>query len=190
MRRLTLLILVLLAGTLQAADIRSLDVRQQGESYLLDVTAYLDVAPNEVYRILEDWRNYPSLNPRIEEVRRLRRNGDGSLRLHTTLRPCLLFLCTTLIHIQDFHFHPEEAVLAINVPNRGSFRSGTTRWLISPEGDGSLLTFHSELVPNFRVPPIFGNWVIRRGLRRESIHTIEAVEQQASHNALLTSIGE
>lgn len=180
---LILLAAALLAGQAHAIEVQTLDVRYANGRYIVDFRALLDAPPGAVGAVLTDYESYPELDPRIRESKRLPADGTHPPRLVTRLRGCLGgFLCRSLRRVETLHernFGRSGELRATADPEQSDVSFGETRSAWEPHADGTAVTYHLELTPDFWVPPLFGRRAMIRTLREGTLSLFTNVERVA-----------
>jgi hypothetical protein len=142
--------------------------------------------PWAVFAALQDYTALPHYNPDIRRVRIEPAGRPGRLRVATTVRACVLFLCKTLRQtaVMTATAAVDGGVIrAVVVPGQGDFRSGQARWRVShcPTGrDPACLHVRMTLRPAFWVPPLIGAWLLRRKLTEEARRSFGGIERLAA----------
>ena len=65
------------------------------------------------------------------------------------------------------------------MPEGSDFTYGYTRWVLTPEADGTRFELTTRLVPGFWVPPLLGALLIQRGLRSTALDALQGLEREA-----------
>ena len=53
------------------------------------------------------------------------------------------------------------------VPESSQFISGTTQWSIEAEGEDTRITYHTEVEPDFYIPPVVSKFLIKKAIKQE-----------------------
>lgn len=149
------LLLALFAGPCWSAAVDTLGfsepaihIDSQGNTLVLNISYRVPVSPREAWAVLTDFENMPGFIPNLESSKVLQRNGralqveqKGSVRLG-------------LLPIQY------ESIRQVDVVPYQSIRSHTLSgnthlesvMVLTPAGEGTLLTYHATAVPDLPVP--------------------------------------
>jgi Polyketide cyclase / dehydrase and lipid transport len=173
-----LCVLVVLWPALATAG-RILDsgVQRSGDGYALFVDADIQAPPDRVHHALTDYENLAAINPSFVSSELLGRH-NGTDRVRTVLRVCILVFCKNVVQVQDLHYPDRNTIEASMVPAAGNFRSGVARWSLHLNEGGTRLHFTETFVPAFWVPPVIGPWLIRRKLVEQVEVTMRHIERQ------------
>ncbi|MDZ7751865.1 MAG: SRPBCC family protein [Gammaproteobacteria bacterium] len=178
MMRLALLALALAGAGEASAEVQSTGVSHTGERYHVSVTSYVPAPPRRVMALLTDYEGFERLHPMVRDSRLIGHEAGGA-RVRTTYRDCpIVIYCVEFSHTSLFTRVSEGLLVAQADPTASDFAYGRFEWTVLPEGDGTRLTFLSEVEPEFWVPPVIGGWVLRHRLTQvaEDIHeTIKAL---------------
>lgn len=175
--------LALAAGAGQAAELRSLQVSNQGARYTLESEAFLDAPVPAVYRVLLDYENFTQLSSVYEQSRHLPPGPDGKPRVYTLAEGCILFVCRQVEKVETLHVEPNRRIVATVVPGLSNLEAGVTEWMLAPDGRGTRLRYRMELTPAFWVPPLIGPPVIRYVLAKGGEEALQRLEARAAGRA-------
>ncbi len=173
-----LLLLVLVARGVPAAEIVSIDVqRSQG---VINVVAELQIdAPRElVFATLSDYDGLADLSTRFKESRS-EILADGTQHIYTRVEGCILFFCHSVERHAALETVANEEILATVDPARSDFEKGIERWVLTSNARGTRVVYTHELVPKFWVPPVIGVWAIRRELQADALSAARKIEFMA-----------
>lgn len=186
MIRLALLALALASAFEATAEVRSTGISHTGERYHVTVTSHVPAPLRRVMALLTDYAGFKRLHPMVVASELIGHEGAGA-RVRTTYRDCpIVFYCVEFSHTSLFTRVHEGLLLARADPAASDFAYGRFEWTARPEGDGTRLTFLSEVEPEFWVPPIIGGWVLKHRLTEvaEEIHeTIKALAVEGELSA-------
>ncbi len=159
-----------------SGELTGLDVELLGDDYRLTLDARIDAPLDFVFATFTDYDRLTRLSPAIRESRIVEHVAPGVERLRTRTRLCVLFICRTMLQVQDMRATPPGAIDA-HVLDHGDFHGGEAVWRYGAEGDATRLRFEARLTPAFWVPPIIGPLVIHHVLVGEAERTIEGFER-------------
>lgn len=167
------------ALTLDAAQVRAVDVTERDGEYRLHLSARLDVPWQAAFAALIDYPHLDRLNPAVRAVNVLGTEPGGGTRVRTRIELCALLFCRTLEQVQVMLVIEPGVLRARIVPGAGDFRSGTAEWRLTPCGEAACLRFDARLEPAFWVPPLVGPWLIRNMLAEQAEVTAHGLERAA-----------
>lgn len=174
--KLSLLSLVLLATTVDGAEIRTLTVDKNGPRYTFTSISFVDAPVEPVYELLVDYDRFDRLSSVIKESRFLDPDTDGTPLVFTRTKGCLLFYCKTLDRVERLVSVPYSEIVATVLPEQSDVKYGRARWLLASEGDGTRIDYVMEFEPDFWVPPLIGPLIIKRRLRTGGAKVIDRIE--------------
>lgn len=179
MMRLALLALALASACEAAAEVQSTGISHTGERYHVSVTSHVPAPPRRVMALLTDYDGFERLHPMVQDSRLMGHEAEGT-RVRTTYRDCpIVIYCVEFSHTSLFTRVSEGMLVARADPAASDFAYGRFEWTALPEGDGTRLTFLSEVEPEFWVPPIIGDWVLKHRLTRVAEEIHEAIKALA-----------
>jgi len=172
-----------LAPAARAIDIRHLDVRFQGDRYIVDLTAHVDASAHAVGAVITDFSGYPELDTRILESRLERTPGGtdgGQPRLITRVRVCLgSIMCRTLERVELITDERPGLLIASAVPAESDVRFETTHTSWRTDASGTEITYRLEMIPDFWVPPLIGRRLMLKTLREGTVSLFTNIERKA-----------
>ncbi len=180
------LILLLSLGhvsALAAAELISLEVGPEGDTYTVRLEMKLDVAADDVHQLLTNYHQLHRLHPSIVESRLLVSPGDGFSRVFTRMESCVFFFCNRFIRVEDVYQSASGDLMAVIVPGQSDFKSGTAIWRITKNGQHTVLVYEASIQPDFFIPPMIGNYLVKEKLKDELLVSFKRIECCASFRA-------
>ena len=176
--RKTLLAVVmgLLSLTAHASQLVRLDVDQKANGYAVFVVMELDAPAEKVRALLTDYAHLDRLNGSITASKIIDARDDGTLRVLTRFKNCIVFFCMTVQRVEDITEDTQGRILVALVPEVSSFRSGQASWEVTSIGSGSRVIHREILEPDFWLPPWIGTNILKATLRREIRASFENLE--------------
>ncbi|MES1195516.1 MAG: hypothetical protein ABUL58_01040 [Steroidobacter sp.] len=173
-----LLLLLSVCTTTQALELHSINTEYVNGEYRLTMTATLSARTDRVETVLRDYAQYHALDSRILDARIIRRISPSQLELFTRIKVCFSFLCRNVDRTETVEERPLE-LLATVIPERSDAVRGSTRTLLSSDGDRTQVQYSTSIVPRFWVPALFGRSIMLRTLRDASTSMFEHIEKRA-----------
>lgn len=164
---------------LRAAQLENIDVRFEGGVYHASAEVLLNTSRDHVLEILTDYDRLKRLNTEILESNVVEWKNRRTAVVHIKLKTCLFVFCFSTTTLQSFEVRDDEILVTI-FPKEGEFRSGWVRWRLIPDGDRTRLSYQTDLVPDFWVPPFIGPYIIKAKLHDNSLETFNMLEKIAS----------
>ncbi len=129
------MILLLSARSAFASEVISLQVTNQGDLYMLESENYLEASVQSVFQVLMDYDNYTRLSSVYQESRQMAPGPDGSPRVYTLARGCILFVCRSVEKVERLDTDPKRRIVATVIPELSNLQQGATEWVLSSDGD-------------------------------------------------------
>ncbi len=160
--------LIFASSTLQAGDIADVEVFEQGGSFQIKAVAIIDAPASYVREVLTDYTHIYRLNPSIIESGVLERHEDGAVSVRTRVIGCAAYFCNELDRVEKVRLLPSGDIQADIIPEQSQFKSGQTFWSIKTLAEGSCeVTYNSEVEPDIFIPPVVGQFLIKKSIRQE-----------------------
>lgn len=147
--------------------------------YLLRIDMLIDADPQRVRTLLTDYARLGRLSHTITRSEVLERNPPN-YRLRLTTNGCVLFFCRELVQVQDVTELNDGYILVKVVPEMSDFTYGQSMWRIRPQNNRTRVTYSSDLVPGFWIPPLIGTSLFKHKLQEETRLLIENLEHLAN----------
>ncbi|MGH8528856.1 MAG: SRPBCC family protein [Nevskiales bacterium] len=179
MRVLILAVLLVCFEPTLAAQIESLQVRQDGARYSTEMQVLLDVPASMAYAVLTDYARLARINPQVREVELLSGKPPAPACLRTLVQLCVGILCKAVEQVQDMSRPAATQLHAQVIPEKSNLAYGVADWRFVPVGRSTRLYFNASIEPKFWVPPLVGPWLVRRALTHEAITTSQGIEAAA-----------
>jgi ribosome-associated toxin RatA of RatAB toxin-antitoxin module len=139
--------LALCAGAALAADspIRSVDVAYDGETYVLNAVMFAPTAPTVAWDVLTDFDHMAQWVPNVSESKILKRDDTTVIIQQRGVAKygAVSFPYTTE---RKLELKPQSTINSTQI--KGSLRRVVSTMLLEPEGKGTRLTYHLEIVPS------------------------------------------
>jgi len=173
--------------SVQAADLRTLTVSSDQGRYVLESETYMAASLGASFQVLMDYDHFTEISSVYQQSRYLEPEADGTPRVYTLARGCLLFVCRDVEKVERLSVvEPDRRIVAEVVPELSNLEESITEWRLEKEGEGTRLFYRMELVPKFWVPPLIGPPIIRYALARggeEAVQRLEALAQARESSA-------
>ncbi len=165
------------------ATLTTINVKKNGERYILHVEAQVNANINTVKRIITDYNNLTSINPYMKESKVISRTDDNRSTVRTLTKACLLFVCYKVKHVQTFQVLENNIIFGRTIPHLSDFKYGWTRWIIKEEKTGAKntvtrLIIDTEMTPDFFILPIIGTHHLKKKIIEIATVTINNLEKE------------
>ena len=168
-----------LAGAANAAELREVEVERDENHYQLNSSAWFDVSQDALYAVLTNHDLFTKFTSAIAESRNVPPDEEGRPRFYSRMEGCVLLWCKSFVRNGHLLLQPKSEIIAISDPELSDFELSRERWQLVPEGDGTLLIYEFQMVPDFWVPPVVGPYFIVRSLRAGGEKAIDRIEALA-----------
>lgn len=129
---------------------------------VIDVSMLVAATPREAWDVLTDYDHMPQFLPNLQSSKILSKSPtriEVAQKGGATHGP----ISITFDVVRDVQLKPYSEIVSHVISGNLKKVDGTTR--LSPEGDGTRITFHSESIPNIWVPPGIGPTLIENETR-------------------------
>jgi hypothetical protein len=167
------------SGIAQSAELREVQVERDEDHYQLNSTAWFNVSQDALYAVLTNHDLFTKFTSAIAESRNVEPDAEGRPQFYSRMEGCVLLWCKSFDRNGYLLLEPKTEIIAISYPDKSDFRLSEERWELIPEGDGTLLVYQFEMVPDFWVPPVIGPYFIVRSLRAGGEKAIDRIEALA-----------
>ncbi|MGV8803371.1 MAG: SRPBCC family protein [Polaromonas sp.] len=150
--------------TVQAAEgvpaVPDNDVRvvHSGETFTVDVTVHTPAAPALAWAVLTDFDHMAGFLPNLTSSQIMERS-DTLLKVAQKGVARFGFFSKSFESIREIELNPSVEIRANNVG--GNLKRMQSVMQLQPEGTGTRLTYHADVVPGFWFPPMIGPSLVR-----------------------------
>ena len=171
------------SASVLANDITEFEVTEDEGVFYIKASVVLHAPAEYVHGVLTDYVHIYRLNPSIIESEVLASADNNIARIRTKVIGCVAFYCEEIERVEDVRILASGDIQAKIVPESSQFKSGVTLWQIRSMGKDSRLTYYAEMEPDFFIPPIIGNAIVKAKLRDEIMTSFRRLEKIASIQA-------
>jgi hypothetical protein len=172
-----------------ASEIKELSATKAGGEYRLRIVSVLDAPADYVYNVITDYKHVYRISPTITEVEILSSDNDEVVRVRHRSEHWVgpfRFEIEWVGDIEETTKYRDltkyRDIKVKTIPEFSSFESGSATWEIRPQGERTWLLHESSLKPKFFIPPIIGDYIMKKRMVDESITIFNRIEC----NALIT----
>ena len=169
------------SGHAPAAELRFIEVDRDSDRnlYSLKSISWFETEPAALYHVLTDYEFFHRFTSAITESRNLEPDEQGRPRYFTRMQGCVLLFCKSFIRIGYLELDPISEIVAETNPEESDFERARERWQLIPEGDGTVMIYEFEMVPDFWVPPVIGPYYLKQALKSGGARAVERIEALA-----------
>jgi len=179
-RYILILIALLASPDGLAVEILDAQVEKKGDRYHVAGSSLIQATPEFIYATLMDFDNFHKLAGGIKETRFVASETPGEILGYTHIESCVLFFCRGADKLERIEATPYSEIRAEAIPEESDFIFNNSRWILTRQGDATVLKYEAEFEPDFWLPPLISTWAIKKKLvdSAESIgRRIEYLEQ-------------
>lgn len=162
----------------------SLELTRKDGFYYVHASLLLNAPRPDVFVALTNYDRFLEFTERHEEIGFVEPASDGTLRVFSKAKGCILFFCRTIERYARLKLQPDEFISAIVEPEISDFDYGLETWTLEELGEQTRILYYHEARPNFWIPPLIGTWAMRRTLNQDALNAVQAIEQLALEEAL------
>ena len=168
--------LLLLCGSIDAAELRSVEIDHDGGRYTLRSEVWFNANVESIYGVFLDYDVASRFSSFIVEARNIDPDASGQRRFYIRNYGCVWFYCQSFERSGRVEHEPFVFIRSTADPASSDFYSSFEMWRFEAEGTGTLVVYDFEFEPKFWIPPLIGSYVLQRKLRKDSVSAIGRIE--------------
>lgn len=176
------------APAAHAVEILDAQVEKRGDRYHVFGSSLIQASPEFIYATLMDFDNFHKLAGGIKETRFVESEMPGEILGYTRIESCVLFFCRGADKLERIEAVPYSEIRAAAIPEESDFIINNSRWVLTRQGDATLLNYEAEFEPDFWLPPLISSWAIKRKLVASAESMGMRIEYLAQHGLTLGQI--
>ncbi|MGB5425413.1 MAG: SRPBCC family protein [Gammaproteobacteria bacterium] len=168
--------LSLVTSMTPADEVEELSITEADGAYSLRVVSVLDAPVEYVYDVITDYKHAYRINPTITEVEILPSDRDQVVRVRNLSEHWVGPFCFKIDWVGDIE-EPRDGYLKVKtIPELSSFKSGSAVWELRSQGERTWVLHESILKPDFFMPPVIGNHIMRKQMKEDTLDTFNRIE--------------
>jgi len=175
MRRACLL-LSLIVGVVDAAELRNIEVDRVARRYVLTSEVWFDTNVEAIYAVFLNYDLTSQFSSFIVESRNLEANALGQRRFYIRNHGCVWFFCRSFERSGRIEHEPFVIIRSIADAEISDFHSSLESWRFQSDGTGTLVVYEFDFEPKFWIPPLIGPYVLQRKLLNDSAGALDRIE--------------
>lgn len=176
-----MLLVLLPAFSVQAAEFESIDVRFEDDVYRVHAVARIDAGMRAVRAVITDYDHMHWITGAVLEAKVLERPAQDIAVVFVRSRACFSIFCKTIEQVQRVDSRDANAIIFETIPGRGDLKRGSSEWNLETIDEGrTRLTWNMEMEPDFWVPWLIGPGLVTSGLADEGRDMINGIEKLAN----------
>lgn len=168
-----------LAVPVLAASIEFVEVAEEDGRYTLTSDSLVAAPQEAVFEVLTDYDQFVRVSSAFEDSKVLDPEADGTPRVYTKLRGCVLFFCKTLERVEHLTYEAPGSIKTIVIAEESDFSYGVSTWELESVKEGTLVRYQLIMEPDFWIPPLIGPALIKRKLQRGGADAVDRIESLA-----------
>jgi len=170
--------LLLVTGDAYSAEVTDAFVDDIDDHYVVRVEMRVEAELESVYAILTDFNNLHRLNRAIKKSQLLKSEAKRHL-VRIEAIGCVWFFCQEVIQTQWITEQGRGYISAVTLPEQSNLEYGRVLWHIRQQGEFTLISYRTDIVPKFFVPPLIGTYLMKNKMLEEAQETIQNLERLA-----------
>ena len=168
--------LPLVTSISSADELVELSVKKTDGTYSLRIVSVLDAPVDYVYNVITDYKHAYRINPTITEVEILPSDRDEVVRVRNLSEHWVGPFCFKIDWVGDI-VEPRDGYLKVKtIPELSSFESGFAEWELRPQGERTWVIHESSLKPDFFMPPVIGDRMMKKQMKEDTLDTFNRIE--------------
>jgi carbon monoxide dehydrogenase subunit G len=157
----------LLAASGHAATetaIRSIDIAHDSDAFVANVVMFAPVATDVAWQVLTDFDHMAEWVPNVRESKVTAREPNAvTIEQHGVAK----FGITTFPYVSVRHIEPDRPRTIRSTQIKGNMRRLESLMTLAPDGDGTKLVYHLEMVPGALVATVMSKEFLEHELREQ-----------------------
>jgi len=150
------------------------------DHYLIYVVMDVEADYKKVYQLLTNYDNLHKISESITASEVIYA-AHPEYVVQVTTYSCISFICQEVVQLQNTTELSRGYIRVSVVAAESDLDYGENLWHIQPYEGGTRVTFSSDMVPGFWVPPLVGTVLFKSKLLEETYAIIEGLETLANH---------
>jgi hypothetical protein len=159
-----------------SAEIEELTVIRRGARYEISSVMLIEAPQALVFEALTDYDQFAALSERYKQSRFEPPARDGSPRIFTQVVGCIWFFCRSIQRYARLDLMPTEEIVAVVEPENSDLRFGLEKWQLLALSHRTRVIYTHTLEPDFWIPPVVGEWALRRLLAKDAVAAAQRIE--------------
>jgi hypothetical protein len=164
------------AGAVTETPVRSIDIVQDADRYVADVVMFAPVTASVAWEVLTDFDHMSAWVPNLRESKVVAREAET---LTVEQQGVAAFGIARLPYtsVRQLQLDPQRTLRSIQI--KGSMRRLESLMRLAPDGNGTQLTYHLEMVPSGLAAAVLSKDLLRHELTEQFSAIIEEMVRRA-----------
>ena len=162
-----------------AGEVIKSHVEFKNNRYIADLEIQIQAPAKKVYSLFTDFDYLSQLSNNITNSELI--SGEfPEYIVEIETHNCVLFFCKNIKQTQHVIEHGDGYISVEDIKGQSDFESANTFWHIRATDNGTRVTFHADMKPDFWLPPLLGPWLFKKRLIKDTQAMIERLEELAT----------
>jgi hypothetical protein len=162
-----------------AGELEGLTVSVENGDYGISIIMVMDAPADYVYKVITDYKHAYRINPCLTKSVVLPAPDADTVRVYNRSVHCIWLFCFDIDWIGDIVELQEGYLKVETLPEYSNFEEGMAVWDIRPQGERTRVLHNSRFKPDFFIPPVIGEHIIKQHMRDETLDTFKRIECHA-----------
>jgi len=171
--------LLLFSSISAAVELEELSVTEAEGEYRLRIVSVLDAPAHYVYNVITDYKHAYRINPSVIEAEILPSGRGEVVRARNLSEHWVGPFSFNIEWVGDIAEARLGEIKVTTIPELSSFESGSATWEIRPQGGRTWVLHESCMKPNFFIPPIIGDHIVKSHMKEDTLTTFKRIECHA-----------
>jgi hypothetical protein len=171
----TFLITLFVSHQAYSAQIIFSNASYKNKRFYVNIEAQINSSPKLIFAILTNYNNLSNISPKIIESKIIKKEGEDFI-VKTVIKGCILFFCKKITNVQRTAQILEKSITAITIPPKSNLKYGKMTWQIEENKKGVKLKYLAQIEPDFFIPPIVGEYFIKKAMLKEAQNLIRNMD--------------
>jgi carbon monoxide dehydrogenase subunit G len=164
-----------------ADDNTKVTVQKDGDTVIIDLSTTVQATPQEAWDVFTDFDHMTQFLPNLETSRVLEKNGD-QWKVEQKGQAKHGVFSLSFESTKQFKLKPYESIQSHLIS--GTLKKHDSLTTLSPDGNGTRITYHAESISGVWVPPGLGTSVVQDEVRKQFQDMIgEILRRKAARTA-------
>jgi len=169
----------LFAGQTLAAEINWIKVDRDGGQVDVHSQIVINAPAPQVYAALLKYDDFASMGDTFAESRYVEPAADGAPRIYTRTEGCIWFFCKTIERYARLEMEAGYTIKAIAEPELSDAARSVESWVLTADGDATIVEYRHEIDTGFWMPPLIGAMIINRSVKHGTQKAAARIEAMA-----------
>lgn len=162
-----------------AGEVIKSHVINKSGHYEAELEIQIKAPSNKVYALFTDFDYLSRLSDNITDSSLVSDKAPEYI-VEVETHTCVLFFCKNLFQSQKVTEQGDGKIYVEDIKGQSDFIFANTLWHIRSFDEGTRVSFHTEIEPDFWLPPLLGPWLFKKRMIKDTQAMIERLEELAN----------